>query len=90
MKKEVGSERFQVKRKHLGFISRVEMVKEVEQGLVGGEGRLEFVVVGVIKGQEVWFNWGVQGLPRGEDHQFVEKVETLDVETGLEFEGYEI
>ncbi len=78
-----------MKREHLGFISCVEMVKEIEQSLVGGEGRLKFVVVGVEKGEEVWFKRGEEGLPRGEDHQFVEKVETLDVQTGLEFDRNE-
>ena len=65
------------------------MVKEVKEGLVRGEGRLQFEVVGVIKGQEVWLERGVERLPGGQDHQFVEKVETLDVQTGLEFDRNE-
>ena len=78
-----------MEREHLGLISCVEMVYEVEEGLVRGEGRLQFVVVGVKKRHEVWLERGVEGLPGGEDHQFVEKVETLDVETGLEFDRNE-
>ena len=78
-----------MEREHIGLIRRVEMVKEVKEGLVRGEGRLQFVVVGVEKGEEVWLERKVEGLPRREDHQFVKKVETLDVQTGLEFDRNE-
>lgn len=70
-----------MERQHFGFILGVEVEKEVKKGLVGGEGRLKFVVVWGEKGQEVRLaSWGaVEVLPGWKNHQFVEKVETLDI-----------
>jgi hypothetical protein len=54
-----------VERQHFGFILGIEVEKEVKEGLVGGEGRLKFVVVCSEKGQEVRLaSWGtVDGFP---------------------------
>ena len=57
------------------------MKKEVEECLVGREGRLEFVVVWVEKSEEVRFMvWAtIEVLPGWQNHEFVEEIEALNV-----------